>query len=419
MMSAAPGVVLVIGSGARVYREYLLSSAASRRPLWLLDGAPPTWQAPYVERFSVVALLDRDRLVPDQQLMIKTARQVAAERAVAGVFTYDETLAVTAAHIADALGLPGLSVDGVENCRNKHRTRQVLTAAGLPQPRFAFVTSLPEATAAAVEFGYPVVVKPRGAGASIGVVLVADPAAMATAFVVAETASHGGAFAYDGGVLVEEYLTGPEISVDGAVHGGVYEPFVLARKRTGFPPYFEETGHTVTADDTLLADAEVRRVLVAAHRAVGVRDGVTHTEIRLTDRGPAIIEINARLGGDLIPYLGLLATGIDPARVALDVATGVSPDLARADRETVGIRFCYPPVDGRVVGIRLPVPGEVPGLESARPMVEPGTVVRLPPRAFLSRFAYVICRADSRRACDAALDAAAGLAEVDVEPVAD
>jgi biotin carboxylase len=418
-MSAAQGVVLVIGSGARVYREYLLSSAAGRHPLWLLDGAPPTWQAPYVQHSTVVALLDRDRLVPDQELMVKTARQIAAGRAVAGVFTYDETLAVTAAHVADALGLPGLSVDGVENCRNKHRTRQALTAAGLPQPRFAYVTSLAGAAATAADFGYPVVVKPRGAGASIGVVGVTDPAAMAAAYAVAETASHGGAPAYEGGVLVEQYLVGAEISVDGAVHRGVYEPFLLARKRTGFPPYFEETGHTVTADDPLLRDTEIRRVLTAAHRAAGVRDGITHTEIRRTDGGPAIIEINARLGGDLIPYLGRLATGIDPAHVALDVATGVRPDLTRTDRGTVGIRFCYPPVSGRIRRIRLPVPGQVPGLAEARPMVEPGTVVHLPPRAVLSRFAYVICRADSPEACDAALDAAQMLAEVDVEPVAD
>jgi biotin carboxylase len=412
------GVVLVIGSANKHYREYLLDSASRRQPLWLLDGVPTTWQAQYVQHTSVVPLVDRERLIPNRELLVKTAQEIAADHTVKGVFTYDETLVVTTAHIAEALGLPGLSVDGVENCRNKHRTRQALTAAGLPQPRFAYVTTLSEATATAAEFGYPVVVKPRGCGASIGVVRAADAGELEAAFAVAEGASHTGAPAYEGGVLVEEYLVGPEISVDGAIHQGVYEPFILARKRIGFPPYFEEIGHTVSVDDPLLHDPEIRRVLTKAHRAVGVRDGITHTEIRLTDRGPAIIEVNARLGGDLIPYIGRLATGVDPAYVAVDLATGAKPDLTRTHRSgTVGIRFCNPPVDGRILGMRLPAPGDVPGLEQARPMVEPGTVVQLPPRAFIGRFAYVICRANSPEACDAALDAAVALVEVDVDPI--
>ncbi|MFG2043622.1 ATP-grasp domain-containing protein [Dactylosporangium sp. NPDC048998] len=411
--------VLVVGSGGRQYREYLLASAARRRPLWLLDSAPPTWQAAYVRGATVVPLLDEDRLVPDRDLLVKAAHEIHAEHGVAGVFTYDETLVTATAHIAESLGLPGFTADGADACRNKHRTRTALTAAGLPQPRFAYVLT-PEAAAEAAEaFGYPVVVKPRGAGASIGVVKADGPGDLAAAFMIAETATHGGAPAYEGGVLVEEYLEGPEFSIDGAVHGGRYEPFVVARKRIGFPPYFEETGHTVTAVDPLLDDPEVRGVLEAAHRAVGVRDGITHTEIRLTGRGPCVIEINARLGGDLIPYVGMLATGVDPGRVAVELAVGAAPALERHDGGTVGIRFANPDRDGRITGVRLPEPGAVPGLVEAKALVAPGAVVRLPPRGFLSRYAYVICRAATPEACDAALAEAVALTSADVDPVTD
>jgi biotin carboxylase len=316
-------------------------------------------------------------------------------------------------------GSPSVSATcavGADSCRNKHRTRAALTRAGLPQPRFAYVTTAAEAAETAAVFGYPVVVKPRGAGASIGVVMASGPDAIGAAFELAETATHGGAPAYEGGVLVEEYLDGPEISVDGVVQGGRYTPFVLARKMIGFPPYFEEVGHTVTATDPLLADAEVRRVLAEAHRAVGVRDGITHTEIRLTARGPAVVEINARLGGDLIPYVGRLATGIDPGCVAVDVAAGVPPVLEGSDGGTVGIRFCNPPESGRVTAIDLPAPGDVPGLVEARALVAPGTTVLLPPRGFMSRYAYVICRAADRAGCDEALAAAVARARVEVTP---
>jgi biotin carboxylase len=410
------GTVLVVGSGGRHYREYLLASAARRRPLWLLDSAPPTWQAEHVQGVTVVPLLDEDRLIPDRDQLVKAAHEVDG---VAGVFTYDETLVMATAHLAESLDLPGFTVEGADSCRNKHRTRAALTAAGLPQPRYAYVLTLAEAAATAEAFGYPVVVKPRGAGGSIGVVKVADPAQLAEAFAIAETATHGGAPAYEGGVLVEQYLDGPEFSVDGAVHRGAYEPFVLARKMVGFPPYFEEVGHTVTATDPLLRDPEVRRVLAEAHRAVGVQNGVTHTEFKLTGDGPSVIEINARLGGDLIPYIGMLATGIDPGRVAVELAVGEPPALHPRDHGTVGIRFANPPCDARITGVRLPAPGTVPGLLEAKAMVAPGAVVRLPPRGFLSRYAYVICRADSAEACVTALAAAVAEVSADVEPLTD
>jgi hypothetical protein len=88
------------------------------------------------------------------------------------------------------------------------------------------------------------------------------------------------------GIFVEEYLEGPEISFDSACHDGVLMPLFLARKLTGFPPYFEETGHSIDAADPLLPDPELLNVLVSAHRAVGFHDGITHTEVKLTKDGP-------------------------------------------------------------------------------------------------------------------------------------
>jgi biotin carboxylase len=169
------------------------------------------------------------------------------------------------------------------------------------QPRFALVHDVTVARATAGAFGYPVVLKPRGMGASIGVVRVNGPDELDEAFRISEAAGHGGAPAYEGGVLVEEFLTGPEISVDGALRDGGYTPFCLAHKRIGPAPFMEEIGHLVDPADPLLTDPGLLEVLATAHRVLGVRDGITHTELKLTPRGPAIVEVNARLGGDLIP----------------------------------------------------------------------------------------------------------------------
>jgi biotin carboxylase len=416
---SSDGVTLVVGSGGQLYREYILASAAQRRPLWLLDAAEPTWQRPYLSGSTVVDLLDGHRLIPDQEGLITAAHEVAAQWGVAGVFTYDETLVIATAHMAEKLGVPGLSVAGAENCRNKHRTRMVLTEAGFVQPRFAFVTELDDAREAAAAFGYPVVVKPRGMGASIGVVMVRDPVDLQSAFAVAEGSSHDGNPSYEGGALVEEYLDGPEISIDGATSRGRYHPLFIARKDVGLAPYFEETGHLVDAADPLVSDSDLIAMLAQAHVALGIRDGITHTEVKFTARGPAIIEVNGRLGGDLIPYLGWLASGIDPGHVAVDVATGVAPTVTPWRRRTAGIRFLYPPRDGTIREISLPTKEAVPELLRATAMVPPGTVLRLPPNGYISRYAHLICSAEDPAACAAALDMAATRASVDLGPVSE
>ncbi|MGE5827020.1 MAG: ATP-grasp domain-containing protein [Micromonosporaceae bacterium] len=410
-------VVLLIGSGRQLYRQYLLEGASRRRSLWLIDPYDSTWQLPYVAGTSVVKMIDSARSEADEAGLVDAAVAVARARAVRGVFTYDEGMVISTARIAERLGLPGCTVDGADNCRNKHRTRTALTEARLPQPRFALAQTAAEAARAAATIGYPVVLKPRGMGASIGVVRAGDAAELAAAFAVAEHASLIGPAAYEGGVLVEELVVGPEISVDGAVVAGEYRPFCLARKQLGLAPYFEEVGHIVDGSDPLLDDADLRHVLAEAHRVLGVRDGVTHTEVRLTARGPVVIEVNARLGGDLIPYLGLLATGIDPGQVAADVATGTPPQLEPLRRTVVGIRFLYPPEDCRVNDISVPEPDDATGLVAARALVAAGATVRLPPRAHIDRYAYVICTAERPAVCAARLEEATARVTLDHEPL--
>ncbi|MGC9537111.1 ATP-grasp domain-containing protein [Streptomyces sp. UG1] len=405
---AKDGVILLIGCGLRKYREYLLAGAAATHPVWLFTSTEPDWQSPYLTGHTVVDVTDREAV-------LRAARELTASHTVRGVLSWDETLIVTTAHVADALGLPGAGPDGVEGCRDKFRSRRLLTEAGIDQPRYAWVDTAEEALAAAEEIGYPVVVKPRGMGASIGVVLAADAAEVAEAFRTAEEASRIGAVPYRGGALVEEYLEGPEISIDAAVVNGGYHPMFVARKQVGLFPYFEEIGHHVAADDPLRTDPVLLDMLRAAHHAIGYGFGITHTEVKLTARGPVVVEINGRLGGDLIPRLGQLATGIDPAEAAVLAALGEHPEFSDTEHRTVGIRFGYPPEDCRVRSVTPPSTAE--GLLAAEAMAEPGTELRLPPNGYIARHAYVICAGADPEETAGRLDAAADLVELDWEPL--
>jgi hypothetical protein len=412
-MSATNGTLLVIGSGLKEYREYLAGPARARAraaglDLVLVNNLKPTWQREYFDEITVANTFD-------QETLTVAARAIAARRSVVGVVCWDEPMVMTAALLAAEFGAPGLGLSGVHGCRDKSRTRALLTGAGLVQPRFDLVHTIEQARAAAARVGYPLVVKPRALAASMGVVLAADETRLDEAFRIAAEASLICHEPYKGGAVVEEFVTGPEVSVDAAVHKGEYLPMFVARKQTGHPPYFEELGHVVDGADPLLGDESLMDALALAHQVLGVEDGLTHSEVRLTDRGPLIVEVNGRLGGDLIPLLGKLATGIDTGEVLVDVAIGRRPELARTRRAVAGIRFGYPPADCVVRSIT--VPERADGLVVAVPMVEPGTELRLPPGGYISRHSYVVCEAEDVATCRRRLAAAGDLVRLDARPL--
>lgn len=113
--------------------------------------------------------------------------------------------------------------------------------------------------------------------------------------------------------------------------------------------------------------------------------GVQHVEMRLTHTGPAIIEVNGRIGGDHIGKLVLLATGIDLPRAAADVAAGRSPDLTPTRNSAAAITILYPPRSGTLTARHIP-----PGIEHGAPWLhqagwfkDVGDTVALPPEGDL------------------------------------
>jgi len=394
--------LLVISTGARMFREYLLASIAQQYRIHLFLAAEPQWETSYIDAATVLA----DTL--DADLMIEAARKLDERDPVDGVLCWDEARILATSRIAEALGLPGGYPEVVMACRDKHLTRQRLAAAGVVQPASVVVDSLDQALAAAAEIGYPVVLKPRGIAASLGVVLARDEAALREYWTFASTTTVPGALVYDDhATLVEEYADGPEISIDSAVYHGRVYPICLAHKELGYPPYFEEIGHFVDGAEPMLKDPALISALEQAHAALGFTDGMTHTEYRLTPSGPKLIEVNARIGGDLIPYLGLRATGIDPGLAAAAIACGREPSVT-ADRALFGaVRFRYVPYEMTVTEINFD-PQRLPEeIDRAQVLVEPGQRLAPPPAGTVwGRIAYLTSVADTAEECRSVLEAA-------------
>jgi hypothetical protein len=198
------------------------------------------------------------------------------------------------------------------------------------------------------------------------------------------------------------------------IQDGLVTPLFLARKVVGYPPYAEEIGHYVDAADPLLADPVLRAALQDAHSAVGFLDGWTHTEFMLTDTGPKLIEVNGRLGGDMIPYLGLLATGIDPGLVAAAAACGLSPDVTPTRSRVTGVRFFYAAEDDtKIASVSFDRTALPATLDCAVPVAQPGAVVSPPPRGTVwGRIAFAIAVGGSVGECTSALDAAEAALDV-------
>ncbi|SER12979.1 Biotin carboxylase [Streptomyces sp. yr375] len=405
----APARLVVVGCGNPPYRRYALDSLAAldspdapagRVEAALVQPRALDWQRPYVA--------DRFRQA-DTSNTTGTTRAVAALLAghpgPGAVLTWDETLLETTAEVARRLGLPHMSPQAVSGCRDKLTTRRLLAAAGVPSARFRHVHSRQDARAAAEALGLPAVVKPRSLAGSIGVALATDPDQVGPAHDMAAASAFPG---IDGlaGVIVEEYLSGDELSVDCAVFHGEVHVVNVARKRLGFAPYFEEVGHLVAPWQDEPWAVEVRSVVAAAHAALGIRTGLTHTELRLTATGPRIVEVNGRLGGDFIPLLGALATGVDQVAAAACIALGRTPDLTATRDRCAEVRFVYPDHDALVHGVDLTAAAAEPGIVHAISLAAPGTELRLPPRGIVPRLAALVATGETPDACTAALDRA-------------
>ena len=394
------GHVVVVGSGGRPYREYAFAALAQRFRLSALLPAEPTWQRLYVDSWRVVDF-------GDDAAVAEGLRALAGPGS--GVLTWDETVLECTARVAEKLSLRHMSAESAARCRDKYRTRSLLGAV-----RHGLAHSADEAVQIASELGFPVVVKPRALAGSVGVALADDAVQVREAFALAS----GAAFATlptGHGVLVEEYLDGPEISVDSVVSDGTVTCVHVARKRLDFAPHFEEVGHLITGWAHEPWADDVRELVIQAHRGLGVEVGVTHAELRLTATGPRLVELNGRLGGDLIPYAGFLATGIDLVVAAAELALGREPDLTQRHDRAAEVRFVYPPYDGVVRSVDVSAAAEVPGIEHVAVLAEPGTTLLLPPRQAIPRLAALVAVAVDEAACEAALDEATWLIASEID----
>src|SRR5512140_3551509 len=196
----------------------------------------------------------------DVAALTETLQQVAGDRQLKAIMPGFEYYVSAASRINAHLKLPGLPVDSAECVRNKYMMRTRLASRGVRVPRFAYVKSQAELFDAAKTIGYPAVLKPTEGSGSMHVRRVNDHAQLVDAYRHVQTdGSTDLGRSFHDRLLLEENISGPEISVEGYVSVTGTEIVSITQKLLGPEPWFVEMGHIVEGS----FDAETRQEITA------------------------------------------------------------------------------------------------------------------------------------------------------------
>lgn len=276
---------------------------------------------------------------------------------ISGVVTGWEFLGPMTTIAAARAGLPGNDESQAMACRNKWHMANRLRAAGVAHPQTAVATSADSLLEAAGAAGVrtPFVVKPSENAGSVAVTVVEDQQSVSKAFRAASSWSHEfpHGIPLDTSVLAQAYVDGPEVSVESLVRRGVVHHLSVTAKDTTSGLIREELGHTVPALIDEIVRSELLATVTAALGALGITNGVAHTEVKLPpDGAPTIIEVGARPPGGYIMRVIKHATGLDMARLYLEVALGRDPEISvEATPRVAAIRFLTTDRIGEFQGI--------------------------------------------------------------------
>ena len=232
-----------------------------------------------------------------------------------------DVAAPTVAYVAEHMGLPGNQYDAAVRAHDKYLMREVLVAAGVdcPMANDQRLTTNEALTGLTTNDLYPVIVKPTDRSGSLGVQKVERSEDLPAAIALAKQLSIAGE------AIVEEFIEGREISVEMISQHGVHHALQITDKDTTGAPHFVELGHHQPS--SLPADMQERIFAITrrALDALGLTEGASHSEYKITDAGRIVVmEIAGRMGGDFIGSdLVQLSTGYDFLKGVIEVALGL------------------------------------------------------------------------------------------------
>lgn len=285
--------------------------------------------------------------IVNEETMLKIARD---EHVDGVIHPCSEVSMAVMGRINDELGLSGISREQAICATNKHLMRKAFEKGNAPSPKSILAQDAEDAwRRLQSEFDTDAILKPSRNSGSRGIAKVSrnmDKGDFIRAYDEALSESR------DHSVLIEQFIKGPEFSIEMIVWQGEIHVLTVTDKKTTGAPHFVELGHNQPSCFSATDVETLKAAAVAGVRALGVNNCACHAEAKLMNGKAYLMEVGARLGGDFISTeLTHLSTGIDMVAAAIDVALGVEPDLsAKEEPKGVCIRY-FCPKPGKLVSI--------------------------------------------------------------------
>ena len=267
--------------------------------------------------------------------------EAARKHKIDGIMTLASDMPMrSVAKVSKEMKLIGIDEDTALRTTNKALMRECLFKNGIPVPEFFKVNSKNEFIDIIEYFKkkkMSCIIKPVDNSGSRGVDLISNFTNMDF---INKSFEYSKKYSRNGDIIVEEYMEGPEVSVETLSINGICNVIQITDKLTTGAPYFVEMGHNEPSMLNEEIKKEIAKVASAAVNAVGIKNGPSHTEIKVTKNGPKIVEIGARLGGDNITtHLVPLSTGIDMVKCCIQIALGEKVDLKAKISKGSAIRY--------------------------------------------------------------------------------
>ncbi len=358
---------------------------------------------------------DRALLVPLQRTdeAVEVIIEAAGRRPLDAVLAVDDQGALIAAVASRRLGLPHNPPEAVAATRDKATMRGLLGRAGVPQPRYRLIGPDDDVAAAASEVGLPCVLKPRTLSASRGVIRAddADQAAAAIGRIRDILASCGENGASP--LLMERYLAGPEVAVEGLLQSGDLTLLAVFDKPDPLEgPFFEET---IYVTPSRLGDADLSRIgelSAQATAALGLTHGPVHVELRGDGSSLRVIELAARSIGGLCSRSLSFGGGRSLEELIVGNALGIPAPSTSRDAPASGVMMIPIPGSGTLLGVEgTDRARALPGVTGIEISIAPGRpVVPLPEG---DRYlGFIFARGDTPEQVETTLRSAHALLEI-------
>lgn len=275
------------------------------------------------DKFYPISIVEKEQILA-----------ICQQEHIDGICTIaSDTAAPTVAYVAEQMGLVGNSYEASLKANNKILMRNAFAAANVPCPRNWCISGYSPITDNLLPL--PLIVKPSDRSGSLGVVKVEKEEDLLPAIKAAQE------YSFKHEAIVEQFIEGREISVEFISYKGVHYPLQITDKVTTEAPHFVELEHHQPANLTKAQYEEIYDLTKRALNALGVTNGASHSEYRITKDGKIyVMEIGARMGGDFIgSNLVQLSTGYDFLRGVIEVALGTFTAPQLKEHNYSGVYF--------------------------------------------------------------------------------